>query len=1282
MKFNKPNKARILSSLLVGTAATGAILTPMEVRAEAKQNISTQLTAKETTSKTGDFQVNLSINAPGRILLIEDPTLTIDGKSVVDIAQNFSSSKKCRYKDEELDMQQMKLSYFNDTISFSLSEPGTYKLKFNARIKYFGEGEEGYGTDIDENVSQSITLTVEEPEVRKEPTISAKDLTVEGGTKDFNLTQGVTATDEVDGDLSSEVKVIDDSGFDINKVGNYEVTYQVTNSADLKATTTRKIIVQDTTDPVIAVPEHKVIVPQEGYNLLDDVTATDNITAPKDIKLAIVNDSDFDSTKPGTYTIRVSATDTHNNTSTEDFVISVADKPSLEFTGNLNFDVGSKEEDIDLLKGVTVTDSLDKDLTVDDVQVNKGDLNLDEPGTYTITYTVSNKYGLKTTKDRQVEVIDTEGPVFTFPDTKYVAIREKDDYDLEAGVKAIDAVDGEVPFEISNNDFDATKAGEYKITYKAIDNDGNSTTATRTLIVVDKPRIEIEEEDKVVEAVLEEFEPMQGVTAVDDEFGDLTDTIEYDLHDLDTKKPGTYAVTYTVSNQVGLEDIAERTVIVQDTTAPEIKVPKPEDDYINYQEDYDPLTGVTAKDAVDGDLPIENLSVDKDDLEAFDSSKAGTYTLTIRAVDKAGNEAEAKRTITVVDKKAPILKLKDEDTVTQTEGRKPIKDFSDYFVALDEHDAAEPKIVLLNPEDIKWDTVGTYKARFVAQDKAGNKSNEVTLNIDIIEDEAPVIKLKDDVEQPLEFKMSEVKDVDFKQYFEAEDPEEGDVSKNIVVSKVDENKKGLQTLKAYAYDNYQNKSKTIELQVQLEDDIKPELTGVKNRQIDEKQDPNKLSRKFLLDGVKAVDNVDGDISKLIEVRVKDVSNDRALMEYSVTDTEGNTAIKEAKFFFMHDVKFVANDKVIDTQRLRYNGEITLPTAPSKEGYDFIGWFTSNGEKVDNTYKSKTKQSFIARYKKHEEEEEEPEEPVITKEYQVKAYNYVDVQPDTVIGLDELFNAKLVTKEDGKVVDTKNLSIQQLLDVATINAPGIDIDGYVFRAKPGNYKIKLSVDGTTYTANVSVQDYIPARLVLAQGTILRFAGSAIDPLDFVSVKNGSLDSVTWTILNDQGVVLPKDSIHSLEFGEYSIVYNIEGGEPKTLSLKVSTKPEETKGNVPSLLAKNRYQVVVGDSLSVKEMAQAVDYLGNEIEVTMQGDVDFDTIGTYKVTFVAKDKDGRTTTKDAVIEVLGEEEYKQAKREESKQKAQTSAISLSPQLGGTVLSIGAIATEIIRRRRRDD
>lgn len=1124
MKFNKPNKARILSSLLVGTAATGAILTPMEVRAEAKQNISTQLTAKETTSKTGDFQVNLSINAPGRILLIEDPTLTIDGKSVVDIAQNFSSSKKCRYKDEELDMQQMKLSYFNDTISFSLSEPGTYKLKFNARIKYFGEGEEGYGTDIDENVSQSITLTVEEPEVRKEPTISAKDLTVEGGTKDFNLTQGVTATDEVDGDLSSEVKVIDDSGFDINKVGNYEVTYQVTNSADLKATTTRKIIVQDTTDPVIAVPEHKVIVPQEGYNLLDDVTATDNITAPKDIKLAIVNDSDFDSTKPGTYTIRVSATDTHNNTSTEDFVISVADKPSLEFTGNLNFDVGSKEEDIDLLKGVTVTDSLDKDLTVDDVQVNKGDLNLDEPGTYTITY--------------------------------------------------------------------------------------------------------------------------------------------------------------TVSNQVGLEDIAERTVIVQDTTAPEIKVPKPEDDYINYQEDYDPLTGVTAKDAVDGDLPIENLSVDKDDLEAFDSSKAGTYTLTIRAVDKAGNEAEAKRTITVVDKKAPILKLKDEDTVTQTEGRKPIKDFSDYFVALDEHDAAEPKIVLLNPEDIKWDTVGTYKARFVAQDKAGNKSNEVTLNIDIIEDEAPVIKLKDDVEQPLEFKMSEVKDVDFKQYFEAEDPEEGDVSKNIVVSKVDENKKGLQTLKAYAYDNYQNKSKTIELQVQLEDDIKPELTGVKNRQIDEKQDPNKLSRKFLLDGVKAVDNVDGDISKLIEVRVKDVSNDRALMEYSVTDTEGNTAIKEAKFFFMHDVKFVANDKVIDTQRLRYNGEITLPTAPSKEGYDFIGWFTSNGEKVDNTYKSKTKQSFIARYKKHEEEEEEPEEPVITKEYQVKAYNYVDVQPDTVIGLDELFNAKLVTKEDGKVVDTKNLSIQQLLDVATINAPGIDIDGYIFRAKPGNYKIKLSVDGTTYTANVSVQDYIPARLVLAQDTILRFAGSAIDPLDFVSVKNGSLDSVTWTILNDQGVVLPKDSIHSLEFGEYSIVYNIEGGEPKTLSLKVSTKPEETKGNVPSLLAKNRYQVVVGDSLSVKEMAQAVDYLGNEIEVTMQGDVDFDTIGTYKVTFVAKDKDGRTTTKDAVIEVLGEEEYKQAKREESKQKAQTSAISLSPQLGGTVLSIGAIATEIIRRRRRDD
>lgn len=63
---------------------------------------------------------------------------------------------------------------------------------------------------------------------------------------------------------------------------------------------------------------------------------------------------------------------------------------------------------------------------------------------------------------------------------------------------------------------------------------------------------------------------MNGATATDDRDGDLTSKIET-IGSVDTKKAGTYKITYTVKDAAGNTATATRTVIVKEDKKPEEK---------------------------------------------------------------------------------------------------------------------------------------------------------------------------------------------------------------------------------------------------------------------------------------------------------------------------------------------------------------------------------------------------------------------------------------------------------------------------------------------------------------------------------------------------------------------------------------------------------------------------------------------------------------------------------------------------------------------------------------
>ncbi|WP_146632194.1 immunoglobulin-like domain-containing protein, partial [Bacillus cereus] len=105
--------------------------------------------------------------------------------------------------------------------------------------------------------------------------------------------------------------------------------------------------------------------------------------------------------------------------------------------------------------------------------------------------------------------------------------------------------------------------------------------------------------------------PMAGVSATDKEDGDITDKVTVDGN-VDTSKPGTYELTYTVSDSKGHNVTAKQTVTVKQTVVPKDEIPvltAPTKTTINVGDKFDPMAGVSATDKEDGDI-TDKVTVD------------------------------------------------------------------------------------------------------------------------------------------------------------------------------------------------------------------------------------------------------------------------------------------------------------------------------------------------------------------------------------------------------------------------------------------------------------------------------------------------------------------------------------------------------------------------------------------------------------------------------------------------------------------------------------------------
>ena len=138
----------------------------------------------------------------------------------------------------------------------------------------------------------------------------AATVIVEAG--DEFIDPGATATDDVDGDISSRIVVT--GSVDTSTLGVFVLSYDVADAAGNEAPTVRRAVnVIDTTPPTLVLAGGAVITAEAGRAFVDPgFSAADNLDG--DISARVVVTGEVDTSRLGTYTLTYGVSDSAGNT--------------------------------------------------------------------------------------------------------------------------------------------------------------------------------------------------------------------------------------------------------------------------------------------------------------------------------------------------------------------------------------------------------------------------------------------------------------------------------------------------------------------------------------------------------------------------------------------------------------------------------------------------------------------------------------------------------------------------------------------------------------------------------------------------------------------------------------------------------------------------------------------------------------------------------------------------------------------------------------------------------
>ena len=951
--------------------------------------------------------------------------------------------------------------------------------------------------------------------------------------------------------------------------GQTTFTVKAAETANFKAATkTLKLTVNDNTKPVITLLGNNNIVLEvyTGTYVEAGATAIDDIDGDISSQIQITNNVNIN--QVGTYKVIYNVQDSAGNIADSvERTVTVRDTTKPTITDNPNNVYEMEVHGIKPSFTATATDNYDDHLTVsvsDNINVNK-------VGTYQVTFTCKDASNNTAQLVKEFIVKDSTKPVITI-DSNNVYTMEVHGTIPTFNATATDNYDPSVNVVVTH-DINKDVVGNYTITFTATDANGNVQTATKAFTVVDttKPVITIDN-NNVYSMEVHGTKPTFNATATDNYDSNVTVVV---TDNINVDVVGTYTVTFTATDANGNVQTATKEFSVVDTTKPVISI-----DVNNVYEmevhGTIPTFAATATDNYDATV---NVVITHD----INKDVTGTYTVTFTATDAHNNKQVETKSFEVKDTIKPEITL-DVNNVYSMEvhGTKPTFNAT----ATDNYDA---NVTVVVTDDIDVDVVGTYTVTFTATD-AHNNTETVTKPFTVVDTTKPVITLNGDAEITLEAG----RDSYTEQGATASD--NYDTSVTVTTSgTVDTTVVGDYTISYNATDSNGNVADTVTRTIHVVDTTKPVITLNGDAVIT----LNVGEDLYTELGATAEDPYFGSIDSddiVISGTVDTTVVGDYTISYNVVDAQNNAADTVTRTVKVVDVRkpVITVDDDNNVYSIEVHHEIPSFAATAIDNYDgTVNVVITNdiNKDVVGTYTvtfTATDANGNAQVETREFTVVDTTKPVITVDDTNNVYEM------EVFGEIPTFEAIATDNYDGNVtvVVTNNIN-KDVVGTYTVTFTAIDANN----------------NTETATRSFEVKD--------TTKPVISLVGDAEITLE-VLVDTYTEQGATATDNYDTTVtVTPSGTVDTTTVGTYTISYNATDSNgnvadtvTRTIYVVDTTKP------VITLDTNNVYEMEVFGEIPTFA-ATATDTYDGTVNVEITNNINKDVVGTYTVTFKAKD-----------------------------------------------------------------
>lgn len=619
-------------------------------------------------------------------------------------------------------------------------------------------------------------------------------------------------------------------------------------------------------------------------------------------------------------------------------------------------------------------------------------------------------------------------------------------------------------------------------------------------------------------------------------------------------------------------------IAVTSNTAPVIAA---DDVTVKKGASFDPMAGVTASDAEDGNL-TSSVSVTANDV---DTSTEGTYHVTYSVTDSDGNTTTKTITVTVSSNNAPVITAADK-TLKKGASFNPMTGVT----ASDTEDGNVTDKVTVTANDVDTSAVGTYHVTYSVTDSDGNTTTK-TITVTVTSNDAPVIVASDQT-------IKKGKAFDVMAGVSASDLEDGDVTGGITVTAndVDTNTVGTYHVTYSVTDSDGNTTtKTITVTI-TSNDAPTFTTSDVYLKVGDKFNPYA--------GITASDTEDGDLTDRIDIESSDVDMTQAgtyAVEYSVTDSDNNTT-KITRHVYVR-----TNDKpVIHASDQTFKAGASFdPLAGMSASDTEDGDITANVTVTANDVDANQAGTYHVTYSVTDSDDNTTtktititvltnEKPVITA---------ADITQKAHRSVDPMAGVTASDLEDGDL--TANIKI-------IANDINIDV--------PGDYHVTYSVldsDGNETEKTITVTILSNDAPVIHGQDVTFKAGKAFDPMAGVTASDTEDGDITSTIEMTANDVNPDVA------GVYHVTYSVTDSDGNTteatytVTVLTNEKPviHATDQTLAYGQAFDPMAGVTAEDLEDGDLTGSIKIIANDVNPLQAG--------IYHVTYSVTDADGNET-----------------------------------------------------------